>query len=274
MDSRFARVRKKLENKSLLLAKRTVHRVKHRRGSKLGKQVIFVGGVQRSGTNMMMDVLERSYQTDVCHESDSRAFEDYQMRPGAVIHRLVDDSNASHFVIKALFELQEFGKLLADFAPAKALWLVRNFDDMVNSHLRTWSGCPATIGNIVADRNSAGWRGLGMSDSTHALLKDLYSPQINDASAVALFWYFRNILFFEQAFEDNQNVMPIRYESLVTEPRANFARVFEFLGIAYAPRLTRTVFASSIRKNPVPDIDPEIRSLCEGVLARFDAARP
>ena len=85
-----------------------------------------------------------------------------------------------------------------------------------------------------------------------------------------MFWYFRNILFFEQGFEANENVLAIRYESLVTDPQVQFARMFEFLGIAYTPRLTRKVFASSIRRNLVPDIDPEIRSLCEGVLAQFD----
>ena len=270
MDNRLAHVIRKLENRLLLLAKRTVHGVNRRFGPKSGKQVVFVGGIHRSGTNMIMDVLERSFETDVYHESDPRAFEDYQMRPGPVIHRLVDESNTRHLVIKALCELHEIGELLADFAPAKALWVVRNFDDMVNSHLRKWSGCPATIGNIVADRNNAGWRGGGMSDSTHALVKNLYTPQINDASAVALFWYFRNILFFEQGFEANENVLAIRYESLVTDPQVQFARVFEFLGIAYTPRLTRKVFASSIRKNLVPDIDPEIRGLCEGILAQFD----
>ena len=164
MDNWLARVRRKLENRSLLLAKRTVHGVNRRFGPKSGKQVVFVGGIHRSGTNMIMDVLERSFETDVYHESDPRAFEDYQMRPGPVIHRLVDESNTRHLVIKALCELHEIGELLADFAPAKALWVVRNFDDMVNSHLRKWSGCPVTIGNIVADRNNAGWRGGGMSD--------------------------------------------------------------------------------------------------------------
>src|SRR5688572_22752173 len=41
---------------------------------------VFVAGVHRSGTNMMMDILERSWETDVLHESDSRAFEDNLMR--------------------------------------------------------------------------------------------------------------------------------------------------------------------------------------------------
>jgi protein tyrosine phosphatase len=42
--------------------------------------VVFVAGVQRSGTNMMMDILGRSMQTEVFHESHSRGFQDFELK--------------------------------------------------------------------------------------------------------------------------------------------------------------------------------------------------
>ena len=85
------------------------------------KTVVFVAGVQRSGTNMITDVLRRSVETDVYHETDPRAFEDYEMRPLSVIRNLVDQSPARVIVFKCLCELQDLRQLLDAFPSALAL---------------------------------------------------------------------------------------------------------------------------------------------------------
>jgi hypothetical protein len=267
----LAQANNKLQNRSLLLGKRVVQTLRNLGGPPPKKKVVFVGGVQRSGTNMIMDVLERSFETDVYHERDPRAFHEFEMRPPEVVYRLVEASNARFVVIKALCELQHLEALMSEFAPAMVLWMVRDYADTVNSHLRKWSGCPAAIGRIVSDREAAGWRGRGMSDTTHHVVTELYHPTMNDASAVALFWYFRNVLFFEQGFDTNDRVLAIRYESFVSDPERQCRRVFRFLGLDYSPRVIRKVFAGSIGTRGTPEIEPPIRDLCESLLARFDS---
>jgi len=267
MSSFLQRILQRASRRALLISKRAMQSLRR----PAGKQVVFVGGIQRSGTNMLMDVLERSVQTDVYHETDDAAFDAYELRSPEVLHRLVNNSPAPTVVLKALCELQDMRALITDFAPARAIWMLRNYDDMVNSHLRSWRGCPDRIARIITDRNSAGWRGRGMSDDTHALISRLHHPGINDASAVALFWYFRNILFFEQGFDHDKMVTVVRYETLVAEPDAEFARLFDFLGLDYSDFVSRKVFASSIRKNPPPDIEPPIRELCDALTARFES---
>jgi hypothetical protein len=231
---------------------------------------VFVAGVQRSGTNMMMDVLERSYQTDVFHERDERAFANYLMRPSSVIRGLYEQSKASHFVIKSLCELQDLSRLMSEFSPAKAVWVVRNYEDVVNSMLVSFGNHAKQVQRIAKDRHSDGWRGEGMSDATHALVRRFASEDLDDASAAALIWYFRNVLFFEQGFDRAPTVILVPYERLVTEPEQEFRRVFEFLGLAYSPRVNAKVFPSSIRKREPPPIDPGIRQLCDDLTARFE----
>jgi hypothetical protein len=269
-NSLLARVNNKVQYRSMLIGKRLMQTLRGA-GAPAAKTVVFLGGVQRSGTNMVMDVLERSFQTDVYHERDPRAFHEFEMRPPSVIHCLVGASKARFVVIKALCELQYLKDLLDEFAPAKVVWMVRDYADMVNSHLRKWSGCPAAIGRIVADRGGAGWRGRGMSDATHGVVTDLYHPRMDDASAIALFWYFRNALFFEQGFDSNDRVLAVRYESFVSNPEMECRRVFAFLGLDYSSRVIRDVSAGSIRKDARLAIDPAIRDLCESLLARFDS---
>lgn len=259
---------------SMQVTKRAVQRWRHIRGPCPGKRVLLVGGVQRSGTNMLMDVLDRSVDTDVYGEANPRAYDDFELRPRQVLRALIADSKACFVVFKALCDLNALNRLLDDFAPAKALWIVRDYDDMVGSHLRKWTGCSATVGRIVRDRDSAGWRGRGMSDATHALLKEHYHPAMNDASAVALFWYFRNILFFEQSLDMDSRVLCLRYEGLVEDPNEQFRRLFEFLELPYHRRFARDVFATSIRKHRPPDIEPSIRELCDSLMSRFDALFP
>jgi len=231
---------------------------------------VFVAGMQRSGTNMLMDVLEQSMETDVYHERDPRAFADYQMRDRAVIQGLIDRSKACIFVIKALCELQDLGALMERFAPARTVWIYRDYNDVVNSMMRSFEGMADQVRNIAGDRNSSSWRGRGMSDDTHRLVRGIAGPLLTDASASALQWYFRNILFFEQGFDTDPRVMLVRYESLVTQPQEEFARIFRFLGADYTPRVSRQVSAGSIGKHEQPAIDPSITAVCDELFARFN----
>jgi len=234
------------------------------------KQIVFVAGVQRSGTNMTMDVLERCFDTDLYHERDDRAFDKYEMRPYSVIRSLIEKSKASCVVFKALCELQYATKLLEEFAPAKMMWVYRDYHDVVNSHLVLWTGMPDSLKKIVNDRDSAGWRGRDISDELHALIKEYYYDDISNASACALFWYFRNKLFFEQKLEDDDRVMLISYNSMVTEPQKYFSKMFEFLGLDYTSRVSKKVFSSSVRKKQAPEIDPKISALCDSMMKQLD----
>ncbi len=260
----------RIERASLLGRKRIVQGTWRRRGDQ-ARTVVFVGGVQRSGTNMVMEILEQCLETDVVHERDPRAYRDYQMRPRAVLRSLVDASPAPVVAFKALMELQDLSSLLDEFAPAKALWPVRCYEDTVNSHLRHFSGCRQRLARIVGGAADDDWRAGGMSDATRALIGRYVTADINDASAVALFWYFRNALFFEQKLDKDGRVLPLRYEALATEPEQEFRRVFDFLGLEFSPRFTRKIFASSVGKHASPNIDPAIRKLCASMMMRFEA---
>lgn len=235
------------------------------------KQVVFVAGVHRSGTNMLMKVLERSVHIEVFHENDPRAFQTFMMRERAVIHGLVDRSMAPLVAVKALHESHELTSLLEEFAPAKAIWMFRHYDDMINSHMVRWPGFKNEIDRIVRDPGSAAWRGRGMSAQTLDLVRRHYSPDMNVASAIALFWVYRNRLFFDQGFDRDQRVLLLRYESLATDPVHYLPVLTHFLGIQATSRMRRIIRADSVRKQAAPEIAPDIRALCENMRERLEA---
>ena len=255
-------------NRAWLLLRKHIYQY-FRDGGKEGQIRVFVAGMQRSGTNLLMDVLEESMESDVFHERDPRAFDNYQMRDPAEIQRLVDASRARLFVIKALCELQELSSLMETFSPAKTVWIVRDYNDVVNSMLHSFGNMAKQVQRIARDRNSSGWLGMGMSDRTHEIVRSLVSDSLDDATASALQWYFRNMLFFDQSFDSDRRVLLIRYEELVSHPVEEFEKIYKFAGIRFSRGVVRKVSPRSIGKHPRPDIDPAVRGLCDELLHRF-----
>lgn len=235
---------------------------------KRAKETLFIAGMQRSGTNMLMEVLERSLATQVIHERDPRAFDNYLMRSPEVIADLRKRSRAPVFVIKALCELQRLQALMQQFAPARTVWVVRHYEDVINSMLVSFPNHGRHFPAMVrGERND--WRSEGMSNETLATLRNLYHPEMDAANTAALMWYLRNILYFELDFENRPNVLAVAYEDLVTGPQAAFERIFDFLDLTLHPWHTRWVVPNSVRRRQAPELEPGVRELCDGLMTRF-----
>lgn len=268
-NSMYLRIRRRIDYDCLLLSKYFYHNICNL-FTNSSKQIVFIAGVQRSGTNMMMDVLERSYETDVYHERDPRAFDNYQMRNIKVVHKLYNKSNAKFFIIKTLCELQKLPVLMEEFSSSKTVWINRSYEDVVNSMLISFRNQAKQVKRITKDRASNGWLSEGMSDMTHSMLCKHVHENLDDGSAAALIWYFRSILFFEQGYDQNPDVILVQYEDIVSDPLTQFKRVFDFIGLKYTSRVSSMVTAKSIRKRTAPVIEHEIRTMCENLMKKFD----
>lgn len=219
---------------------------------------------------MLMETLEWSRHTDVYHETDPRTFDNYLMRPRKVVREVAARSPAAAFVIKCLCELDELRSLMDDFAPARAVWLVRAYDDTVNSAIRSFGNFRHQVLRLARDKAAADWRGRGMSDETQAHLRRLGHAEMNEASAAALMWYYRNVLFFEQGLAADERALALSYERLVSVPGGTLDAVLRFAGLPEGGRwMTRYVHVRSVGKSPQADIEPGVRVLCDGLLARF-----
>lgn len=258
---------RQIELRMFLAKKRLLQRLY---GSPSQKETLFVAGNQRSGTNMLMDVLERSMTTEVFHEKDDRAYRNYLMRELPVLRELHQESRASMVVYKALCELDRIRELLTAFEPARVVWIVRDYRDGVNSMLRSFgdSFIPQ-LRRIVNERSPRDWRARGMSDETHEFARAVLADGPNAATAAAFQWYSRNVLFFEQALSGDPRACVVRYERLVTEPHAEFTRICEFAGIPLAERMLAGISPASIGKNPAPDIAADVAGACTALLDSF-----
>ncbi|MEM8799072.1 MAG: sulfotransferase family protein [Pseudomonadota bacterium] len=256
--------------KSFLAAKTVRHRLQP--GGAGSSRVLLVPGVQRSGTNMIMEVLEQSWQTDVYHEIDRRAFENYALRDMATLKRVHARSGAELLVLKALLDAHRTRELLDAFSPSQALWIYRHFDDMVNSNMVSWPGGRNRIELLFEDPEKTGYRAKGMTPATLKTVKEHYRDGMNDASAIALFWYYRNQLFFDQKLDEDDRVVTLRYEDVVTKPHETLPPLFQALGLDFSEKCASFIHPRSIGKRPPPDILPHIRELCDTMMDRLSEA--
>ncbi len=234
------------------------------------KKVVFVAGAQRSGTNMIMNVIERHPDTYVFKESGPRAFDGFMMRAIFHIEKLVDGAIAPIVVVKALHEAHDLYWMLDHFAGSKLVWMFRDYVDVINSNQRRFKAQRNYLDEIVKDPRRGFWRGLGMTEETLSIVREHYSEDLDDNAAQALFWYYRNQLFFDQKFDKDDRVLLIKYEPFVTEPLNFLDRIVSFIKLEAEPALVKSVHSSSIRKNEPPEIPANIITLCDGMRDRLD----
>ena len=240
-----------------------------------GKTPIFIVGCQRSGTTMLQKVLRRSPQIQVYGEDSKKAFgEGVRVRSEDTLRFLIYLSREPIVVFKPLNDTQNTDNLLKIHPNAKAIWMYRQFHDVVNSLVEKWGdGQKVHVDEIsTGNYTRLGSRSLGerVSPTNLALVKKLRAKNLSAHDAAAIIWFLRNTIYFDLELDANPNVLLCNYEELVTDPAWHFRRVFNFMGCELSSTYFADVFSSSILKREASVIDAEIVRLCEGLMNRMN----
>jgi hypothetical protein len=233
---------------------------------------LFVVGCQRSGTNMLHSVLDKSVDTLIYNEDNRRAFRNYRIKPLKERMGLLDQARCSWVVFKPLCDSQNIDRLLADHSDGKAIWMFRSYQDVANSAVRKWDGLQRSlIRDLATSEKCSHWLAERVGEERRQLVKHLYRDDISVHSAAALKWYLRNEIYFDYELDRNPDrILLLKYDDLVLDPAKAFARVFGFLEIQIETQYVNHVFRTSIRKDPFPEIDPKIEYLCDEMMERLD----
>jgi hypothetical protein len=236
--------------------------------------LVFVLGTQRSGTTMLLDVLDRSRDTEVHHEYDSAAMDAFRLRPPAVIDRLAERSAARVVVLKPITESHRADWLLNRFPDTRAIWVFRSYQDVANSAIAKWPGENTEFVDRVREGNlqALDWRGERVSEETLVTVRGLAQRSLGEPEGAALFWYARNALYFELDLVNDPRVLLVRYDALVAEPE-EFPSMFQFLGLPFDRRFVDSVSRTSIGRRPFGPIREDVRLLCDGMMQRLEDAQ-
>lgn len=248
---------------------------------------VFLVGVQRSGTNMLVRGFESSPAFDVCNENDRRAFERFRLRPLPQIRELVESSGHRYVLLKPLMESHRTPELLDQLGtPSRplALWAYRSVDGRVRSAVskfgpnnllalraiaeggedRRWSvaGPAQEVVDTIRD---------GLSEDSFALVRSFDYDALDPEAGAALFWYVRNRAYFELGLHDRADVALSSYERVVRDPEPTIRLLCAFLETSFDPAFTDHVDARAVSPPPVV-LPAEIRSRCDELEMRLSAA--
>lgn len=236
---------------------------------------VYLVGLQRSGTNMLVHGLEIAPEFEVHNENDRQAFDRFRLRSDAAVAAIVVRSRHRCVLFKPLCDSHRVTQLLDDLpvpTPGRAIWAYRDVDARVRSAVAKFGDANLqALRQIAAGTGDAMWQAQGLSPATRDLLRSFDYGQMTAETAAALFWYARNSLFFELGLPDRPDVLLSSYDALVADPEPVMRSLCSFLDFPWRPELAAHIEprGDAGRARPL-DIDPRVRLHCAELTVRLD----
>lgn len=238
---------------------------------------VFVVGVQRSGTNMVVRGLEQDPSVEVHNENDRRAFHRFQLREDEVVRALVHRSRHAVVLFKPLCDSHRTADLLASLCgpglpvggPPRAVWVYRGVDGRARSAVRKFGDVNRRIlAEVARGEGRDRWQCRGMSEATLELIRRVDPERLSPESAAALFWVVRNRLFFDQGLHLRPDVHLVNYERFVLEPEEEATALARFIGVVPDYDLWSHADGRSAREGRL-DLDPRVRCASDALEAEL-----
>jgi hypothetical protein len=245
------------------------------------QRILFILGCQRSGTTLATRIFERDWNARVFNEFSELSSDDDQfgIRLDALekVKNTVRNQPYALIVAKPIVESQRAHELLHYFGNSKILWIYRSFLDVAASDLLKF-GERNGIDNIrpIISGGPDNWRSQNVSASVRETLAQYFSEDMNPLDAAALFWYSRNMHFFDTNLHNevpSGQVMLLPYERLTKEADKTIQAVYRMVGRRYpGSRVISEVDPTSVGKGRSRDdeISDRVRQICQSLLANLD----
>ena len=240
------------------------------------EKCVMVMGCQRSGTTLITHLFN---QLDYCRvfgefsvlSNKDKISSGLRLNSTADILDVLNKSHAPLIVFKPLVESQNAKKLLLNIPNSHVLWVYRHYKDVAASDIEKFKKT-AGRGNIIPiianEQNN--WRCENSSEDTRNIIKSLYSDKLSPADCAALFWYARNILFFEQELDKNSACHLWNYENFISSPSIMFNSFIDKLQFDIpSTNMLDDVYDSSVNRASGLILNKDIEQLCEGLYQKL-----
>jgi len=238
------------------------------------KKIVFIIGCQRSGTTLLMNIFNEDYQTKIFPEFSQLSNQDInkiRLNPLIDVKQIINRQKAKLIILKPLVEAQNILKLLDYFPNSYAIFIFRNYRDVVNSDLNHF-GLLNGVKNLkhIIDKQQNDWRAEYISDETKRIIIDHYHENMPPYDAAALFWYTRNILFFELNLNENKRIYLCDYTDLVFRPEIVMKNIYKFIDYRFPTNnLLKNIYTSSEGRGKDIKISQSVEYLCQNLFNRL-----
>jgi hypothetical protein len=237
-------------------------------------RLVYVVGLQRSGTNMLLRGFDAAPEVEVRNENDRRLFHRFQLREDAVLVAAASASRHAVLLVKPLCQSHRVDELLGlpTGVPSRAVWAWRDVDERARSEVAKFGDANLRALRAVSDGTIGDrWQGQRLDDETRVLLDGFDYERMDPYTAAALFWYVRNDLYFRIGLHRRHDVLLTSYARMVLDPVVTTRRICAFIGVTDRPELRAHVVPGPPRSEQLP-IDPRVRRLCADLTGRLTDA--
>ena len=244
-------------------------------GFNKSKRLLFIFGVQRSGTSVTFHNLSRLFGVKGYGEfSDLTALGDEKLRFSSYRRvKNIINKNLEPFIInKPLVESQVADIVLKNFDYSIGIWMYRDYRDVVNSFHKKFG---ESIGrhhiDFIINGDLNNWRSERVPEKFQKLAIDINKKGLTNHDCTSLYWYIRNSLYFEYQFYNISNLKLVSYEVFVQNPSHFITKICNLWGYTYKIDPTKLTFnTNSINRDTLPNIHPEIKELCQDLSIRLN----
>ena len=232
-------------------------------------RAVFVVGNQRSGTTMLLEHLNKHIDIDVFQEG-SNVMKDFILKSNEDINKILSRSRASVAILKPLEDSHRITELLNDFKDSKAIWMFRNYNDVINSSLKKGWGkhLKEYVIKINDDIYFKYSEPLNLTIENVELVKKLYHENISEENCAAIIWYLRNTIYFDQILGKEDRALLVNYEKLVKDAEIEMKKILNFFELKHV-NLHHGVHKMSIRKDMQKELDPQIQKICNEIYLKL-----
>ncbi len=239
------------------------------------RQLVFVFGCQRSGTKMLMRVLDQAPEVRIYHEHHKAAFGGYELRSAPVIRGLRAINGAPVLIFKPICDNQRAASILDTHPDARGVWIYRHWADVVHSSIRKWGDHQLQVVQSLAsgDTDWLIWQRKRVPSDVIAELRKQVRPDLTVEEGSALFWWMRNTYYFSQGLDRHPAMHTLRYADLARDPEPVATALFDHIGLRFDPAYTAQINDRSVASQAPAQLRLPIRVLVDDLLARMDQHR-
>ncbi|MEO7269239.1 MAG: sulfotransferase domain-containing protein [Knoellia sp.] len=245
-------------------------------GSPGSARPVYVVGLQRSGTNMLLRGLDAAPEIDARGENDRGLFERFRLRDLDALGAAVRRSRHHLVLLKPICDSHRVDLLLDDplLPHGKALWVVRDVVERARSEVSKFG--PANLialREIAAGRGELRWQGERLPTASVELVRSFDTERMTPHTAAALFWVVRNQLVFDLGLDARDDVLLVSYDAFAADPESEMRWICTFLDFPFSPELCSHVTRRSTHGHGPLDIDPRVLTLAKDLDARLARLR-
>lgn len=235
---------------------------------------IFILGLQRSGTNMMLGLLGHAPGLAVFNEDDPRAFSDFRLRDTDTVETLIRRHLPDACVFKAITDTLRWRRLLEAFHGARLVFMVRNPFDVVLSWLVEFPSSMSVVNHVLDydffKRNGEFFADVAETPTVDAHVRRYFGRFHGDgdyANKVALFWLLFHGVLLDSMFFERRDVLVIDFDSLLASPDTHTSRVASFCEVTLPPAC-QTIPASTGGHYFAARMDVDLANDCRRLYER------